>query len=108
MQWDPIIADLLKVVLLAFLIERALAVVFEWNVIEAYMERFDLKPVIAALLSIALCYALKLNAVGALGDENSPLQSKQYDWLGFVLTGLVVAGGSAGAVKLFQDVLGFR
>lgn len=29
-------------------------------------------------------------------------------WLGYLLTGLVVVGGSAGAVKLFQDVLGFR
>lgn len=57
-------------------------------------------------VSIALCYGLQINVVGMLGP-GSPLASSM-EWLSIAMTGLVVAGGSAGAVKLFQDVLGFR
>lgn len=106
MNWDAVVNELIKVVLLAFFVERALAVIFDMERVEPVIQRHDLKPVIAMAVSIALCYGLQINIIGKLGP-GSPLASSM-EWLGIAVTGLVVAGGSAGAVKLFQDVLGFR
>lgn len=106
MNWDVVVNELIKVVLLAFFVERALAVIFDMERVEPMIQRRDLKPVIAMAVSIALCYGLRINVIGKLGP-GSPLASSM-EWLGIAVTGLVVAGGSAGAVKLFQDVLGFR
>jgi len=107
MDWETVVNELIKVVLLAFFIERALAVIFDMERVEPALERRDLKPVIAMTVSIALCYGLKINVIGAMAAVDAPLAGR-LEWLGFALTGLVVAGGSAGAVKLFQDVLGLR
>lgn len=106
MEWEPVVNELVKVVVLAFLVERALAVIFDMERVEPKLEHRDLKPVIAVAASIALCYGLEINVVGKLAP-GAPL-ANNLEWLGIAVTGLVVAGGSAGAVKLLQDVLGFR
>lgn len=107
MNWEPIVNELIKVVLLAFMVERGLAVIFDMERVEPALARKDLKPVIAMVVSVALCYGLKIDVIGKLASQGAAL-SGSLEWLGYGLTGLVVAGGSAGAVKLFQDVLGFR
>jgi hypothetical protein len=107
MDWDPVVNELIKVVLLAFFVERALAVIYDMERVEPVLVRGDLKPVISVFVSIALCYGLKINVVGVLAAPDAALAGN-LEWLGIAVTGLVVAGGSAGAVKLFQDVLGFR
>lgn len=105
---DAVIEALIKVVILSFLIERALAVVFDMDTMDKRLRR-DGKPLVAILVSIAACFVLQLDAVSPLGSTGAFLAAgSSVKWLGYLLTGLVVAGGSAGAVKLFQDVLGFR
>jgi hypothetical protein len=104
--WDRLTTELILVVLLAFLIERALAVIFDMEKVEPTVSRLDLKPIIAMIVSVALCYGLKINVIAAMAKGAAPLGN--LEWLGYAITGLIVAGGSAGAVKLFQEVLGFR
>jgi hypothetical protein len=108
MNWEPVIDALIKVVLLAFFVERALAVIFDMERVEPMIRRNDLKPVVAMAVSIALCFGLNIDAVSPLAPESALLKSTHSSWLAVTLSGLIVAGGSAGAVKLFQDVLGFR
>lgn len=108
-NWDLVTQALIKVVILSFLVERALAVVFEMERLEPALKRNDLKPAIAIIVSVLACFALQIDAVSPLGTEGALLDKQSgIEWLGFLLTGMVVAGGSAGAVKLFQDVLGFK
>ncbi len=57
-DWERTGEALTLIIILAFLIERALAVVFESR---AWLERFDkpgLKEVIAAALSVVVCFLL--------------------------------------------------
>lgn len=108
-SWNLLTEALIKVVILAFLIERALVVIFEMEKFEPTLKDKDLKGPIAILVSIAACAVLQIDAFGPLGGKDGPIGSGgAFHWISYFLTGLVVAGGSAGAVKLFQDVLGFR
>lgn len=104
----------------AIIIERALAIFFDIPWLDQRMKLHDpggyegtvtLKGVIAAIASIGLCIAIGLNLPFILAHYESEitkhLQPEVVDGLvGEVLTGLIVAGGSQGAVKLFQDFLG--
>ena len=108
-EWDLVTQALIKVVILAFLVERALAVVFDMEKVEPFLKRKDLKPTIAIVVSVLACFLLKIDAISPLGDKGAFLANDSaVKWLGYLLTGLVVAGGSVGAIKLFQDILGFR
>lgn len=113
MTGDALIDALIIVVLLAFVLERALAVVFEIRRIEQVTSDYDIKPLIAAIVSIAICAGINLNLLQAIAEScdgcNDVTFATSWGWfVGVAVTGLVAAGGSAGAVKLFQDVLGFR
>lgn len=92
---------LLAVVVLAFFVERALAPLFEnKRFLQATLDRSGFKEGVAAALGVGLCWVYGFDALGILlGQANSTR-------LGQAITGLVVAGGSKAAVKLFHDVLG--
>ncbi len=109
-NWDLVTQALIKVVILSFLVERSLAVIFDMDGLRALLKRKgDIKPVVAILVSVGACFALHLDAIAPLGATGATIaESSDIKWLGYFLTGLVVAGGSAGSVKLFQDILGFR
>lgn len=106
-NWDLVTQALIKVVILSFLVERSLAVMFDMDGLRALLKRKrDIKPIVAILVSVGACFALHLDAFAPLGAIGATLA--EIKWLGYFLTGLVVSGGSAGSVKLFQDILGFR
>lgn len=116
---DQILEALFAVVLLSFVVERALAVVFELPYVDREIHVVpnpddparprSIKGYIAAAVSIAICMAAGLNLPDAIfrtaGDAASDADALSGS-LGAILTGLVVAGGSQASVKLFQDVLG--
>ncbi len=115
-------ADLIAAVLLSFVVERVLAVVFDISGLGekvklggAWVDRTapsfrgaSFKGVIAAAIAIAIAIAGDLNIIdeiitNATGQADTGIPSL----LGQILTGVFIAGGSQGSVKLFQDVLGF-
>ncbi len=88
------------VVLLAFMVERSLAFIFESDL----YERFDkvhpaVKEVVALAFALVICYWADFDAFSAILAQKSNLFST-------FLTGLLVAGGSKGAIKLVQGYLG--
>lgn len=107
---DKLIQGLVVVVLLSFIIERALAVFFDMEKLRDRLSKYDLKPWISIVVSIAVCGFLQFDILRVLteADVMGVKLGTVPPWLGIGLTGLTVAGGSAGAVKLFQDVLGLR
>lgn len=100
-NWDVTFEVLVMIVVLAFFMERALAVLFES---ELYVRLKEKHPRINAKTSIAFvaaagCWLWQFDGLSIL------LQREQMTVLGTVLTGAVIAGGSKAAIKLFHDVL---
>ncbi len=100
LDWNRAFEALALIILLAFVVERALAMLFESR---CWIERFDrpcLKELIATGVSIALCWYWKFDAVSMFILTTDHVQIP-----GFILTGAVIAGGSKASIKLFHDVL---
>jgi hypothetical protein len=90
------------IVVLSLIIERALAPVFEWRPILKALDKKGLKEPIAVIVSVVVVVFVELDAIAVIfSQENN-------SWIGFLITGLVVAGGSKGSVKLFRDYLGWK
>jgi len=88
------------VIFLSFIVERALALLFEHRLYVHYADEIGLKEPIAFLLSFAVVRFWDLDAISVLlhADHNSL-------W-GYLLTAAVIAGGSKASIKLFHDYLG--
>jgi hypothetical protein len=100
---------LTTIVVLAFLLERALSVLFEhrWFILwaegslEKPKNRKGLKEIIASVVSIAFCWWQGFDAVSII------LQSSETPtFWGIAISGLIIAGGSKGSIALFKDALG--
>lgn len=89
------------VTILAFMVERSLALIFESDLYEKYVDPKwpALKELVALLFSFGVCYWGKFDAYAQVVGQPSGLLSQ-------CLTGLLVAGGSKGAIKLMQGYLG--
>jgi len=101
-NWDTLAEALAVVVVLSFVVERALSLVFEHR---RFIERFDesnVKELIALCVSLGVVIKWKFDLISIIfiGDKNT--------FLGYIITAGVIAGGSKGAVKLFHDVLGMK
>ena len=99
--------ELARLVVLAFIIERGLSVVFDWRWYTKYLNEAGLKVPIAVGLSWLVTYNLQFDLLPLVFPKNADGTDASASNLGIFLTALVVAGGSAAAIRLFQDVLGF-
>jgi hypothetical protein len=92
---------LFQIVMAAFIVERALALIFEWDVWDFLVKHAPwlngAKEVIAFAASYTICQTANFDALKTLFNSN-PSE------IGKVITALVIAGGSKGAMKLMQDV----
>ncbi len=102
-DWERTFEAITLVIIFAFVVERALAVFFESRVFIEKLDRDGLKELIAILASIFVCVMWKLDAPGMF-----MLTTEKTTIPGYILTGLVVAGGSKASIKLFHDLLGVK
>ena len=100
-DWDQLLEVLAAVIVLAFVVERALAIVFEHRWYKKF-HAMGLKTPIALVVSVAICAIWKLDLVSVM------LKAETTSFLGYLLTGAVIAGGSKASIKLFHDVLKVR
>ena len=89
---------------LAFFIERALAVLFEHRLWLKLEDKFHLKG-LKEIIAIAFAYNL---CVWSGFDGLSLMFQKVSSRYSLILSALVIAGGSKGAVKLMQGYLGIK
>lgn len=97
LDWERTFDAIMLVAVLAIVVERVLSVIFQNRI---YIERVHtdgMKEVIALAASIAACVNWKLDAVGMI------LLTETTTIAGYIVTGALVAGGSKGSLKLFQD-----
>ena len=82
--------------------ERALAPVFEWRPVLDNIKGKDIKEPIAVAVSVAAVWYVGFDALAVIFSQESN------SWIGYGVTGLVVAGGSKGSIKLFREYMGWK
>lgn len=93
-------------VVLAMLLERALAIIFEYHWFQKLSEKIEgLKSPIAVLASWFTCQHVQFDVLSRLFPPATG--APQPTTIGIIITAAVVAGGSAAAITLFQGVLNF-
>lgn len=117
LDWERTFEALSTIVVLSFIVERALAIVFENRIFLAWYggaapakpsngnktpARKGIKELGAFAVALALCVTWKFDALSiiVLDDRNHAL--------GYALTAGVIAGGSKGSMKLFHDVFNWK
>lgn len=103
--YQQVLGGLALVVVLAMVLERALSVPFEWGFLKDFLERTKLRSPIAFLAAWAICWQMKFDLLAALANNKAEIWNAFS--IGVLMTAAVIAGGSKGAVLLFQGVLGF-
>lgn len=104
-----ILGALGKLIVIAAVLERVLAFVFEYEWFVRLTTRVErqarqsrvpgLKAGITLAVSLAICFGYRFDILHVLFRTSAPQA------LGMIVTGLVVAGGSAGAIAIFQGYL---
>jgi hypothetical protein len=124
LDFERVSEVLLTILVLALLVERALALVFESRVFiervaytvkreggqeqgaitDAQPRNGGLKELIALGVSFYVCWWWDFDALSIL----LPVSHSTMTLLGELLTAMIVAGGSKGAAKLFTDWMGIK
>jgi hypothetical protein len=106
LDYERLFEVLVTIIVFSFFVERALSVIFEtrWfiKMYESNDKRKGLKEILALIVSIGVCIFWQFDAFSIVVVAYSEMQP-----VGYVLTGLIVAGGSKASIKLFKDVMGF-
>lgn len=98
-----VIAEVLgTIVVLAMIVERSFAPIFEWRVVLDKIQDKGIKEPVVLIASIAIVYLYKFDAMAVIFSQEKP------SMVGYLITAGVIAGGSKGSVKLFRDVLGWK
>lgn len=101
-DWEQTAEVLVVIIVLSFVIERALALLFEHR---AFVKRFSgtgIKEPIAFALALLICVYWNLDLPAVL------LTAERTSLLGEIITAGVLAGGSKASIKLFHDVMGVK
>ncbi|MCK4783173.1 MAG: hypothetical protein KAV87_05430 [Desulfobacteraceae bacterium] len=102
LDWERVGEVLVAIVILAFLLERALAVLFESRFFIKRWKEKSLKELIAFVVAVLACWYWDFDAVSMI------FLKEKVTILGMIVTGGIVAGGSKGSIKLFRGVMGFK
>ncbi len=104
-QYEAVLGALALLVILAMLLERALAVIFEWSVFRDWLKEKGLRVPIALVASYTVCVWGQFDVFSVVFAKTGGY-SGAFSF-GTFATAAVIAGGSKGAILLFQGVLGF-
>ncbi|MDR6670223.1 hypothetical protein [Rhizobium sp. 1399] len=91
---------------IAVVLESALAVIFNWRLFLAYFDARGTKTIVSVVVGILVAWSLQLDLIDRLYKAmySSGIALGPF---GYVLTGLVLAGGSSGVNNILK-ALGFR
>jgi hypothetical protein len=102
LDWERVFEVLVTIVILSFLMERALAVFFETRIFISKAAEKSVKEFLAVIVGAIICIIWKFDAFSMI------LLQEKTTIFGAVMTGAVIAGGSKASIRLFRDVLEFR
>lgn len=102
LDWERTLEVLTAIVVLSFVLERGLAILFENRI---FIDKFHgraIKEPIAFLVALLVCVFWDFDAVSMI------FLAEKTSVLGEAVTAGVVAGGSKGSIRLFRDVLNIK
>lgn len=99
LDWDRLIEVLTAIVVLSFILERALALLFEHRVFVDKLSSQGLKEPIAFVLALLVCWKWQFDAI------SMTVLSEKTSFIGEAITAGIIAGGGKGSLRLFRDVL---
>jgi hypothetical protein len=102
LDWERLFEVLAAIVVLAFVLERGLALIFEHRLYMDHVQGKGLKEFIAFAAALLVCWAWKFDTLSMI------LLREQTTLLGEAITAGVIAGGSKRAVTLFCDLLDIK
>jgi hypothetical protein len=102
LDWDRLFEVLAAVTVLAFFLERALALLFESRWFLARLDDKGVKELIAFLLAAFVCWYWHFDAVSMV------ILAERTSLPGSLVTAAVIAGGSKASIHLFQNILGVQ
>lgn len=102
LNWERTFEAIALVIILAFIVERVLALLFESRWFIERVDRPGVKELLAAALSVTVCIAWKFDALSII------ILTPKTTMPGYILTGLLIAGGSKASIKLFHDLLNVK
>jgi hypothetical protein len=103
--YQKVLGAVALVVVLSMLLERALSMPFEWGAWNKWLEDKKLRAPIALVVAWLICWQMKFDLLPILANGKEAWSGTFS--IGTFLTASVVAGGSKGAILLFQGILGF-
>ena len=98
---------LIRLFILAVILESALAVLFHWRPWLANFDGKTVNPLVTFVAALALVRTFDLDEVGLLIAAYSTAPQVAGGWASSVVSALVIAGGSAGVNKMLR-ALGYR
>ena len=101
-DWEQTGEVLVTIIVMAFIVERFLALLFESQWYLETLGTIHIKELLTFLLSAVVCIAWKIDALSVI------LHGDRTKLLGELVTAGVVAGGSKASLKLFRDVMGIE
>ncbi len=93
---------LTTIVVLSFLVERSLALIFESQWYLDTLSTKHPKELITLTLSLIICVVWKLDVLSII------LHGEKMTIFGEAVTAGVISGGSKASLKLFRDVMGIE
>jgi hypothetical protein len=102
LDWERVTEVLATIVILSFLLERALAIVFTHRWYIGAFHKRGFKTPIALALAGYVCWRWRFDALSMI------ILTDSITVPGTLITAGVIAGGSQASIKLFRDVLGFQ
>ncbi|MBN2520203.1 MAG: hypothetical protein JXB17_06850 [Bacteroidales bacterium] len=102
LDWERLGEVLIAIVVLSFLIERALALLFESRFFIKRFKGRSIKELIALIVGATICWYWDFDALSMIFLKES------VTIFGAILTGAIIAGGSKASIKLFKDIMGVK
>lgn len=102
LDWDRLSEVLITIIVLAVLLERALAVVFEHRLFVEHVSRKGVKEFVAVGVAFVVCMRWHFDALSMI------LLTSKTTLFGELVTACIIAGGSKGSIRLFRDVMGIQ
>ena len=101
-DWERLAEAMIAIAILAFFLERALALLFEHRLFLKHFDRRGLKEVIALGIAYVICSRWQFDAISMV------VASEHVTRTGELITAAVIAGGSKASMRLFHDLMGAR
>lgn len=92
---------LAQLVILAMIMERGLYFIFDYKLWREALSKFALKGPISFALALFICWYYDYDILARILDPEAITN------VGIGITAAILAGGSVGAITLFQDILKF-